>query len=166
MGDNKNLSGTDAFEKIKELAADKMCLFCTYEDQRIVSRPMSTTGIDEDGTLWFISNKQSLKNEQIANDPNVCLLYSEPAKSHYLSLSGTATIVEDKAKLDELWNPLAKVWFEQGKDDPNISLLKVTPTDGHYWDTKNGKLITLLKIGISAVTGNTADGGIEGDLTL
>lgn len=166
MGDTKSLYDQAAIDKIKELADGKMCLFCTYEDGQIVSRPMSTQGVDEDGTMWFFSRKDSEKNDQINEDDTVHLMYMDTGKQQYLSLSGRASIVADKQKTEELWNPVAKAWFEKGKDDPALSLLRVTPQDGHYWDTKSGKLISFIKIAVAALTGKQMDGGVDGDLKV
>jgi general stress protein 26 len=74
----------------------------------------------------------------------------------------TAEIVFDQQKTEELWNPIAKAWFKEGKTDPEISLIKVTPENAYYWDTKNSKMVDFAKIIITAVTGKTLDGGIEG----
>ena len=94
-------------------------------------------------------------------------MYIDQDKHHYLSLTGAAEVVEDQKKVDELWNGFLNAWFEEGKDDPQVSLIKVTPEDGHYWDTKNGKLVTLIKIAMAAVTGNRGkDGSLEGDIHI
>ena len=53
-----------------------------------------------------------------------------------MSIFGTAEILFDKNKVEEMWTPIAKAWFTEGKDDPAISLIKVTPQEGYYWDTK------------------------------
>ena len=149
------------------MADEKICLFCTYQNNEIASRPMSTAGIDDDGTMWFFSQKDSEKNEQLRLENKVYLMYIDQDKHHYLSLTGTAEVVEDRQKVDELWNGFLKAWFEEGKDDPQISLIKVTPEEGHYWDTQNGKLVTLIKIAMAAVTGNRdKDGSLEGDIRL
>ena len=68
--------------------------------------------------------------------------------------------------IHELWSPIDKAWFEQGEDDPNISVIKVIPTDGHYWDTKNGKLISMLKIAVAAVTGKETRPGVAGNIKV
>lgn len=62
---------------------------------------------------------------------------------------------------------MAKTWFKEGKDDPNISLIRVIPDDAYYWDTKNNKMISLVKFAMGAV-GITQkdDGGIEGKLKV
>ena len=65
MEDIKNLSDAAAIDKLKALAENKICLFCTFEGNEIVSRPMSTQGIDDDGTIWFFSRRNSDKNIQI-----------------------------------------------------------------------------------------------------
>ncbi|MCG2616899.1 pyridoxamine 5'-phosphate oxidase family protein [Terrimonas sp. NA20] len=166
MGQHKDLRNDAAIEKIREMAEEKICLFCTYENGQIVSRPMSTQQVDEDGTLWFLSRKDSSKNEQIDENSSVHLMYSDTSKHHYLSLTGHARIVIDQSKVEELWNPIAKAWFEKGKDDPEISLISVAPEEGHYWDTKNGKLVSMLKIAVAAVSGKQMDGGVEGDITV
>jgi len=93
MGDTKDLNDQQAVEKIRELANDQICLFCTVEDGQIVSRPMSTQGIDDDGTLWFISRKDSEKNDQVNADSTVYLMYMNESKQHYLSVSGRARTI-------------------------------------------------------------------------
>jgi general stress protein 26 len=165
MESKKNLKGAEAIEKIKELAND-ICLFCTYENDEIISRPMSTQLIDDNGTFWFLSRKDSNKNHQVSDNKKVYLMYLDTGKQHYLSLSGTAEILYDKNKIEELWTPIAKAWFTEGKNDPEISILKVTPHEGHYWDTKNGKLVSMIKIAAAAILGNEMDGGVDGDVRL
>ena len=128
-------------------------------------RPMATQEVDDEGNIWFMSGKDSDKNRDIENDQHVQLFYSATGKYEYMSIYGRAVIITDQFKIQELWTPMAKTWFKQGKDDPNISLIKVTPDDAYYWDTKNNKMVSLLKFAIGAIGVNTKDdGGIEGKL--
>jgi len=167
MGDIKNLENKPAIEKIIELAKDQTCLFCTFTGEfAIAARPMSTQAVEEDGTVWFFSGKQSNKNREIGSKSKVQLLYGDPGTSDYLSVEGDAMIVTDKDKMHELWTPVIKTWFQEGKDDPNLSLLKITPSEAYYWDTKHGKMVSFFKIMASVVTGKTMDDGIEGKLSL
>lgn len=110
--------------------------------------------------------KYSNKNQHIEQDNRVQLLYANKGSSEYLTIYGTAEIIFDKNKNEELWNAFIKVWFKEGKDDPEISLIKVTPEDAYYWDTKNNRMITLLKLATSMVTGKTLDDSVEGDLRV
>lgn len=142
-----------------------MCLFCTFTGEfAIKARPMSTQAVEEDGTIWFFSSKQSNKNKEIGTKSKVQLLYGDPGKSDYLSVEGNAEITEDKKKIDELWTPFIKTWFQEGKDDPDLTLLKITPAAAYYWDTNHGKMVSFAKILASIVSGKTMDDGIEGKL--
>lgn len=168
MSNVKNLYNEDAVKKIKDFVDDiKFCMFCTsVTDMPFRTRPMSTLEVDEEGNLWFFSAKSSDKNDEIKNDDTVQLIYSKNSDVHFLTITGKATIVQDQAKKDELWNPIVKAYFPQGKDDPNLSLVKIKPEAAHYWDTINGKMITWFKMAASAVTGNQNNVGVEGKLKV
>lgn len=168
MGDVKNLTQQEAVSKVKELAeAADICLFVTnLSTTPLSSRPMSTQEVDEDGNIWFMSRNDSDKNIDIAKDNRVQLFYANNGNSEYLSVYGKAEISMDRNKIEKLWKPIAKAWFTEGKDDPAITLLKVKPIDAYYWDTKNNKMVSLIKIAISAITGKEMDGGIEGTLKV
>ena len=168
MSNVKNLYNEDAVKKIKDFVDDiKFCMFCTsVTDMPFRTRPMSTLEVDEEGNLWFFSAKSSDKNDEIKNDDTVQLIYSKNSDVLFLTITGKATIVEDQAKKDELWNPIVKAFFPEGKDDPDLSLVKIKPEAAHYWDTINGKMITWFKMAASAVTGNQNNVGVEGKLKV
>ncbi|WP_281237795.1 MULTISPECIES: pyridoxamine 5'-phosphate oxidase family protein [Flavobacterium] len=165
---HENLINAEAIKKIKSLAGDiKIAIFCTQLAQiPIQSRPMAVQDIDDEGNLWFISSTDSDKNHEIQQDNQVQLFFSNISSSQYLSVYGHATIFRDQQKIDELWSPIAKAWFEEGKKDPKVSVIKVTPADSYYWDTKNSKIITLLKIASAAVFGTDSDVGVKGNLKV
>lgn len=167
-GNFKDLASNEARAKLKEMAEHiKTCMFCTELSSRpIPTRPMGLREIDDNGNLWFISSEESNKNDEIEGDNEVQLIFAKNSDAHYLSVFGKATIYSDRDKIEQVWTPFAKTWFEEGKDDPNVSAIKVTPTDAYYWDTKYGKMITLLKIAAGAITGNVDEGGIEGRLNV
>ncbi|MBC7973528.1 MAG: pyridoxamine 5'-phosphate oxidase family protein [Myxococcales bacterium] len=165
MGDTKNLVSQEAIAKIQHIAEGEIAMLCTFTpDHAMEARPMATQGIGADGTLWFFSSKDSNVNQQIIANPEVQLIYMVPGKFEYLTLDGTGSVSRDRAKIDELWSSIAKAWFPQGKDDPDLTLVTVTLSGGHYWDTKNGKMVSLAKIALAVVTGRPMDGGVEGSL--
>lgn len=168
MGETKNLYNKEAAEKIKEIAEKvNICLFCTnLQDKPFDTRPMGTQDVDEAGNLWFISSKTSNKDQEIKQDDKVQLIYADNGSSTYLSVYGSADVFYDRAKVEELWTPIAKAWFTEGKDDPNISIIRVQPQEAYYWDTKHGKMVSFLKIIAAAVSGKSMDDGIEGKMEL
>ena len=168
MGDKINLGNKEAIAKIKELAEGaRIGMFCTdLSNQPFSTRPMAIQEVDEQGNLWFISSADSNKNFEIKADEKVQLLFSKTADSHYLSVFGSAYIYKDQSKIEEIWSPMAKAWFKDGKDDPKVTVIRVSPEESYYWDTQNGRMISLLKIAVAAVTGKEMDGGVEGKLKV
>jgi general stress protein 26 len=168
MSDVKNLGSTDAVEKLKEMAEKiKVCMFCTNLGIAPLSiRPMGISEVDTDGKFWFLSACNSNKNQEIKQDEKVQLIFSDPANYHFLSVFGEADIFDDEKSIEKAWTPLAKAWFPDGKEDLNLTVIKVHPLDAYYWDTKDGKMISLLKIATAALTGTSMDGGVEGKLTV
>ncbi|MEO5945235.1 MAG: pyridoxamine 5'-phosphate oxidase family protein [Chitinophagaceae bacterium] len=161
--DIKNLKREEANKKIKQIVDDAdICLFTTdLTSLPLKTRPMSRQRVDEDGTIWFFSDKDSDKNTDIIKDNRVQLFYSNKSSMEYLSLYGTAQIIQDAAKAKALWSAPAKIWFKD-PEDPNLTLLKINPEDGYYWDTKDGKIVSLFKMAIGIITGKELDGSIEG----
>ncbi|MGN6264043.1 MAG: pyridoxamine 5'-phosphate oxidase family protein [Ginsengibacter sp.] len=168
MSNVKNLYNEEAVKKIKDFVNDiKVCMFCTkVTDLPFRTRPMSTVEVDEEGNLWFFTGKSSDKNDEIKDNDTVQLIYAKNSDVHFLTITGKATMVQDEAKKDELWNPIVKAYFPGGKEDPDLALIKVKPDAAHYWDTVYGKMVTWLKMATSAVTGNRADVGVEGKLKV
>lgn len=168
MGQTKNLHNEEAIKKMKDLVEDiRTCMFCTeVQNLPFKTRPMATLEVDDEGNFWFFSSKESNKNDEIKTDDRVQLIYAKGGDSEFLSLNGNAHIITDQAKIDELWNTYAKAWFQGGKDDPNITVLKVVPDDAYYWDTVHGKVVSLLKIAASVVSGKTMDDGVEGKISV
>src|SRR5688572_11191056 len=96
-------------------------------DGSLRSRPMATQrDAGFVGELWFFTDQNTAKVYEIENDRHVNVSYADPAKNHYVSVSGRARLVKDRAKAKELWNPFYKSWFPKGLDDPNLALLRVT----------------------------------------
>lgn len=125
-------------------------------DQSLRSRPMASRQADKwDGTLWFYTKKSSPKVEEAKqNYDQVNVSYSDPNKMSFVSVSGKAELVDDKAKLKELWSPYLKVFFPQGLDDPDLTLMKVKADYGEYWDSPSSKMVQLYSLVKAAATKN------------
>ncbi|SDQ15367.1 pyridoxamine 5'-phosphate oxidase family protein [Quadrisphaera sp. DSM 44207] len=97
-------------------------------------RPMATTDVGPDGVLWFFTSTDSQKARDVAANPNVGLGYADPGDNLWVSVTGTAELVRDRAKVQELWSAPLKAFFPDGPEDPEVALLRVTPTKGEVWD--------------------------------
>ena len=77
----------------------------------------------------------------------------------WISLCGTASVVEDRAKAKELWNSWVEAWMPQGPEDPSVVLIKVTADSAEYWDTPGGRIASVISFVKAKVTGEPYDGG-------
>ncbi len=163
----ENLYNDEAIKKVKEMAEDiDFAMMATnLEKTPIHMIPMSTKKVDDHGNIWFLSNKNSTHNENIMKDSSLHLIYSDTGDMQFLNVYGTATITTDRKMIDELYGSGDDAWFD-GQDDPNITAISVKPTEAFYWDPKDNKLVTLVKMGVAAVTGDRPDLMDQGELKI
>ena len=164
----KNLNSKEAITKLQSLIKDiGTCMFFTNTQAGIHNtRPMAAIEVDGNGNVWFFANKQSSKVADIRKDTNVHLVFANTTKDTYLDLRGRASIEEDKKSIEDKWNPIVKAWFPEGKNDPQLCLIKVKTDEAHYWDTDTTKMVEMLKIVASVVTGKQLAEGVHGDLLV
>lgn len=140
-------------ELVKEIKFAMLTTLCA--DGTLHSRPMSTLQMDEDGNLWFFTGRNSTKIQDIDEQCQVNVAYARSDKQDYLSVTGTAEVVQDRKKMEALWTPWLKPWFQDGLDDPNLILLKVRIDEADYWDAPGSAVKRLYGLSKGALTGNT-----------
>jgi len=149
-------------EKLRELVKDiDFCMLTTVDEGGdLHSRPMSSNGdIDADGDIWFFTSASSHKVSEIEKRPKVNVSFADPDNQRYISVSGTAQLVRDREKIDELWRPEFKIWFPKGKDDPEVALLRIALEKAEYWDSPSSTIGFALSFVSSLVTGKEPDMG-------
>jgi general stress protein 26 len=114
---------------------------------------MGTADIDEEGNIWFFTNECSHKASEVSVENTVSLTYSDPNNQTYLSIVAEASLVDDKAKMKELWSPFIQAFFPKGLNDPKLTLLKVQPTDAEYWDSSSSSMVVLFNLLKAVVNG-------------
>jgi len=149
-------------KKIRELIKDiDFCMLTTVDESGdLHSRPMSSNGeVDDNGDIWFFTNVSSLKVTEIEKLPKVNASFADLDEQRYVSITGTAQLIRDRAKIDELWKPEFNMWFPGGKDDPEIALLRVSLEKAEYWDSPSSTIGYALSFVSSLVTGKQPDLG-------
>ena len=151
----------ESIQKLQELIQDiEFAMLTTvHDDGTLRARPMATLQNRFDGELWFFTKKDSPKVDEIEKEHEVCVAYARPDKQHYVSLSGTANVSRDRAKMEELWSPALKAWFPEGLDDPQICLLRIRISHAEYWDSPNSAVAHLIGLAKAAATGESQQVG-------
>ena len=149
----------DDVRKVAELAKDiRIGMLTTVDaDGTFTSRPMGQQDVEFDGDLWYFAERDSRKVRQIAANPHVGVTLS--SGSTWISIDGTAEIVDDKAKNRELWNGWVEAWLPQGPEDPSVVLIKDNGESAEYWDTPGGRIASVISLVKSKVTGERYEGG-------
>ena len=148
----------DHTQRVIDLIQSSTIAMLTHVDAtgKLVSHPMATQEAEYDGTVRFIAERSSDKAVDIGAHPDVNVSYSN--NGSWVSLSGQARVVDDRAKLEELWDTFTSSWLEGGPENPNNILLEVTPDSAEYWDAPGGRRIVQLANLVKAkVTGSRID---------
>ncbi len=166
--DFHELSGREGQEKIAELVKGiRICMMSTIDAEgRMISRPMATQDVTFAGTIWFLTRSTSGKVEDLEQNSKVTLDFADPSNSKYITLRGHASVTRDQAKIDELWNPMHKAWFPQGKDDPEIAVVRVDVAEGDYWEANSSQLIMRIRYLAAAVSGGSVPVGESGHVEV
>lgn len=125
----------------------KYSMFTTIKPNgQLSSRPMEwvTTNAQVEKILWFFSKRNSLKNDDIKNDQQVNLTFTDSNKHRYVTISGKAFISLDKRKMKDLWEPGLTTWFPEGLNDPDLTLIGVELESCEIWEASAGKFNQIL----------------------
>lgn len=130
----------------------RFCMFTTLDGQDIRSRPMAAHVERDEHAIYFLTDVADHKDDEVEEEPHVGLAFADASAQKYVSVSATARVSNDRAKIRELFSTPAKAWWESA-DDPSIRVLKVTPKDAQYWDSP-GTVVSYVKM-LAAVVGGT-----------
>jgi len=148
---------SDIEKVLKLMRAARFCMLTTRDGDELRSRPMTPQQITETGDVWCFVSTESEQVKQIAIAPHVNVSFDDG--SSWVSLSGTAEVVRDEAKIDELWDRGAEAWFPDGRESADLALLHVRGTSAEYWNTPGGAVAAAVAFVQSAITGERPDVG-------
>ncbi len=143
-----------AWELMKKIG---FAMLVTRDGDKLRARPMSAYIKREQNAIYMLTDARHHKDEEIASHPAINLSFADGSSQTYVSLTGTAVVSNDRAKIKELFSTPAKAWWESA-EDPNIRVLKITPDDAEFWDSP-GTITSYVKMATAAVTGTRPDIG-------
>lgn len=150
-----NDSDTDrAWDLMKKIG---FAMLVTRDSEKLRARPMAAYIDRAADAVYFLSDARRHKDDEIRQNPNVNLSFADAGEQKYVSVSGTASVSNDRAKIQQLFTTTAKAWWDSA-DDPNIRVLKFTPEEAEFWDSP-GTVISYVKMAAAAVTGSRPDVG-------
>jgi general stress protein 26 len=117
--------------------------------------PMARQQVAPGAEMWFITARDTQHVSALEAEPRVVVTFQ--SRSAWVAVTGTARLVDDQARLEELWTTFAEAWMPEGPEDPNAALIRVDVERGEYWDTPGGRVASLVSLAKTKVTGETFD---------
>ena len=153
------LTGVEASDRLRELVTDIDFTLLTTVDAsgHLVSRPMSTRHVDDDGTIWFFTSDDSKKADEVDEESDVNLAYLDNKGMRFVTVAGKARIVDDRDLMERLYTPSLDIWFADGLDTPDIALLRVSPVEAEFWEPAHGKIAMAAGMLKALITRDTPD---------
>jgi general stress protein 26 len=162
---DRNRDDAPLGKKLKELyeliEGIEIAMFTSRRpDGRLVSRPMATQTQAQGSDLWFVTDIESNKLDELEFDPHVNLAYYKDRTREWVSVSGLATVSQDRRAIRELYRKDWKAWFgdeggarDGGADDPRIALILVDVESVTYLKIDKPRPVVLFEVAKSMVTG-------------
>ena len=136
------------------------------EDGSLRSRPIAAPQMAFQGELWFFALADTLNAAESQQHRPVNVSFADPEHQDYVCISGTASLVRDRQKMEELWSPWFSAWFPQGLKDPNLALLRVEVEKAEYWDAPSSTMVQLYGLVKAALTGKAPQAGEHAKLVV
>ncbi|MGL4322933.1 MAG: pyridoxamine 5'-phosphate oxidase family protein [Beijerinckiaceae bacterium] len=140
------------------------CMFVTQSHGTMRGRPMSSIVKPDEKKIYFLSDKDGAKDDELAKSNAVCLTYANGG-SKFLSVSGKAEMNTDTALIERLWNPGAQAFWPEGPRSGKVYAIVVDPVDAEYWDGSSG-LVAAAKFMFALATRSQPDLGESAKVKL
>ena len=142
-------------------AIETAMLTTRRRDGTLVSRAMQTQRRTAGADLWFMTNAESEKFEELAIDPHVNVAYYRDRTREWVSVSGHAILSKDRDLIDSLYKPDWKAWLGDEGDgkrdgsphDPRIALILVEAESVVYSKNNRSMPLALFQVVKGMVTG-------------
>lgn len=100
------------------------------------ARTMDAFPPEENMVVWMGTSRITRKVEEIRNDPRVTLYYAPPDNAGYVTLYGTAKLVDTPEEKEKRWKKEWEKHFPEGK--ASYILIAVTPERMEIVDYSRG----------------------------
>jgi general stress protein 26 len=117
-----------------------VCMLTTRFAGGLRARPLEARPDRVAGTIWFVTDLRSGKEQEIESEHDVGLAFVDAKANAYLSITARAEVLRDHAKAAEIWKTADNMWWK-GPDDPNVCVLRLRPLTAELWDGPASKAV-------------------------
>jgi general stress protein 26 len=124
---------TEHIWKLMEEIGVVMVVTHAAKSDSVRARPMAARTEPDDNAIYFLTDAEAPKDQEIAHNSNVCLAFADPKGQRYVSVTGTAEVFANTAMAARVWRTVDKAFWKDA-NDPHIRVIRVTPEQGEYWE--------------------------------
>jgi general stress protein 26 len=130
----------------------EICMLASRDGDKIRARPMRAHLRPEANVIFFLTDTNGHKLEELTEDHQVCLSFAKPGDGKFLVVTGSAAILDDRTLIRELWDADADAFWEDA-DDPIVRVIAVSPEDAQFWEGPHGVAATVAMVVAAATAG-------------
>ncbi|MEX5293781.1 pyridoxamine 5'-phosphate oxidase family protein [Kocuria sp. CPCC 205268] len=131
-------------------------LSTTEPTGKLVSRPMTVVDVAPGEDLAFVTSSDTSAVRDVAAHDAVNVAFV--GDHEWVSVSGAAEVVEDRAVLDGLWSDALTAYYPDGPATPGLVVLRVRTETAEHWRSP-GTVATALRWAKARATGEQVDAG-------
>ena len=129
-----------------------VCMLTTRFAGGLRARPLEARPERETGIVWVVTDLHCDKEQEIAAEDDVGLVFIDVKEKAYLSVTARAEVRRDPAKAAEIWKSTDDAWWS-GPDDPNVCVLRVRPLTAELWDGPASAAVAAFEFAKARLTG-------------
>ncbi len=108
-------------------------MLTTHSNGGLRARPVGPRPERDAALIWIVTDLRSGKEHEIETEHAVGLTFVDASQKAYLSITASAEVIPDHAKVAEVWRFTDNLWWN-GPHDPNVCVLRITPLTAELWD--------------------------------
>ena len=158
---------TDSIERVWDIVEKAgVGMLTTQFDGGLRARPLEPRLDRAAGLIRFVTDVRGTKDDEIAAQPDACLIVIEPKDKAYLSITGHAAVIRDSAIAARIWKKTDDVWWPGGPGDPNVCVLEFHPARAELWDGPASSAVAAYEFAKARLTGAKPNLGENRKITV
>ena len=135
----------DTTRALDDLLTPGSTLMVATWNPDIGSRPLTVTHVG-DRRIDILIDVEEEWTAAFTDGDRVHATLSDNRSNTWATVDGTGSLHRDRALIDDLWNPAAAAFFDDGRDTPGLAVFAIHVEHGRYWSTPSGRIGTAISV--------------------